>query len=110
MATPLAHKGATAGAKAQAMTALEMFAEPELVAQAWEYFREQTKDTTWESLIPADVQPPIHLNADRMKRFRPELEKLRYDPSRYETYLEQLGNRVSHLTLVLSCVNQSNCS
>ena len=91
MATPLAHKGATAGAKAQAMTAIEMFAEPELIARAWEYFREQTKDTTWESLIPADVQPPIHLNADKMKRFRPELEKLRYDPSRYETYLEQLG-------------------
>lgn len=91
MATPLAHKGATAGAKAQAMTAIEMFADPGLVAQAWEYFREQTKDTKWESLIPADVQPPIHLNADKMKRFRPELEKLRYDPSRYESYLEQLG-------------------
>ena len=91
MATPLAHKGATAGAKAQAMTAIEMFADPTLVEQAWEYFREQTEDTTWESLIPADVQPPIHLNTERMKRFRPELEKLRYDPSRYDTYLEQLG-------------------
>ena len=73
------------------MTAIEMFADPTLVEQAWEYFREQTKDETWESLIPADVQPPIHLNTERMKRFRPELEKLRYDPSRYDTYLEQLG-------------------
>lgn len=91
MATPLAHKGATAGAKAQAMTAIEIFANPALVEQAWEYFREQTKDETWESLIPADVEPPIHLNTEKMKRFRPELEKLRYDPSRYETYLEQLG-------------------
>ena len=91
MATPLAHKGATAGAKAQAMTAIALFAEPKLVEQAWEYFREQTKETTWESLIPDDVDPPVHLNVDKMKRFRPELEKLRYDPSRYDTYLEQLG-------------------
>ena len=33
----------------------------------------------------------IELNVDKMKRFRPELEKLRYDPSRYDTYLKQLG-------------------
>jgi aminobenzoyl-glutamate utilization protein B len=26
-----------------------------------------------------------------MERFRPELERLRYDPSKYKTYLEQLG-------------------
>ena len=26
-----------------------------------------------------------------MERFRPLLEPLRYDPSRYDTYLEQLG-------------------
>jgi aminobenzoyl-glutamate utilization protein B len=91
MATPLAHKGATAGAKAQAMTAIELLAEPKLVEAAWEYYREQTKDTTWESLIPADVKPPIHLNVDKMERFAPELKKLRYDPSKYQTYLEQLG-------------------
>ena len=91
MATPLAHKGAVAGAKAQAMTAIELFAEPALVEKAWEYFGEQTKDTKWESLIPEDVEAPIHLNVEKMKRFKPALEKLRYDPSRYETYLDQLG-------------------
>ena len=26
-----------------------------------------------------------------MDRFRPELRKFHYDPSRYSTYLEQLG-------------------
>jgi aminobenzoyl-glutamate utilization protein B len=26
-----------------------------------------------------------------MQRYRPELEKLRYDPTRFDTYLEQLG-------------------
>ena len=91
MATPIAHKGATNGAKVQAMTAVELFAEPSLVEKAKEYFREQTKDVKWESLIPLDVSPPIDVNAERMNRYRPELEKLRYDPSRYKSYLEQLG-------------------
>jgi aminobenzoyl-glutamate utilization protein B len=91
MATPIAHKGALAGAKAQAMTAIELFANPQLVEKAWEYFREQTKETKWESLIPADVPAPAYLNKEKMERYGPELKKLRYDPSKYKTYLEQLG-------------------
>ena len=91
MATPIAHKGAIAGAKAQAMTAIELFANPELVVKAQDYFREQTKDTKWESLIPADVGPPVHFNREKMERFRPQLETLRYDPEKYDSYLEQLG-------------------
>jgi aminobenzoyl-glutamate utilization protein B len=91
MATPIAHKGALAGAKVQAMTAIELFADPELVKKAWEYFREQTKETKWESLIPAEAPPPVHLNKEKMQRYGPELKKLRYDPSQYNTYLEQLG-------------------
>ena len=91
MATPIAHKGAVAGAQAQAMTAIELFADPALVEQAWRYFREQTREVQWESLIPADTPPPAHFNHDRMERYRPELQKLRYDPERYETYLDQLG-------------------
>lgn len=91
MATPIAHKGALAGAAAQAMTAVELFADPSLVEQAKAYFAEQTKDVKWQSLIPADTAPPVHFNKDKMDRYRPELEKLRYDPSRFDTYLEQLG-------------------
>jgi aminobenzoyl-glutamate utilization protein B len=59
--------------------------------RAREYFAEQTKDIQWQSLIPADVAPPAHFNAEKMERVAPELEKLRYDPSRYATYMEQLG-------------------
>ena len=45
MATPIAHKGATAGAKVQAMTMLDLLLKPELVDQAWDYFNNvQTKD------------------------------------------------------------------
>lgn len=91
MATPIAHKGATAAAKAYAMTAIDLLTKPELLAAARQYFAEQTKDVKWQSLIPVDAKPPIHLNRDKMERFQPALDKLRYDPSKYKSYLEQLG-------------------
>ena len=56
-----------------------------------ECFAEQTKDVQWKSLIPLDTKPPIYLNQEKMERFRPELNKLRFDPSKYDTYLQQLG-------------------
>lgn len=91
MATPIAHKGATAGAKAHALTALDLLLKPELLVAAKKYFAQQTADTKWVSLIPVGTQPPIELNADKMEKFRPALKKLRYDPSKYGSYLEQLG-------------------
>jgi aminobenzoyl-glutamate utilization protein B len=69
-----------------------MVADADLVAEAWRYFREvSTKDFTWISLIPEDVTPPIFLNEERMARFRPLIEPLIYDETKYDTYLEQLG-------------------
>ena len=35
MATPIAHKGVTAGAKVQVMTVLDLLMKPELVEQSW---------------------------------------------------------------------------
>jgi aminobenzoyl-glutamate utilization protein B len=92
MATPIAHKGVLAGAKVQAMTILDLVSRPELVEQAWKYFREvQTKETKYEPLIRPQDQPAIWLNKATMERFRPEMKKYYYDPSRYPTYLDQLG-------------------
>lgn len=91
MATPIAHKGATAGAAAHAMTALDLLLKPELLAAARNYFREQTRETKWQSLLPEGTKPPIDLNQEKMDRFRPELRKLRYDPAKFATYMEQLG-------------------
>ena len=92
MATPIAHKGTTAGAKVQAMTMLDLLLKPALVEAAWTYFRTvQTKDVKYEPLIrPGDV-PAIELNKATMDRYRAEMRKYYYDPSRYKTYLEQLG-------------------
>jgi aminobenzoyl-glutamate utilization protein B len=92
MATPIAHKGVTAGAKAQAMTMLDILLRPELVEQAWDYFRNvQTKDMKYEPLIRAQDKPAVELNTDIMAKYRPEMRKFYYDPRKYKTYLEQLG-------------------
>jgi aminobenzoyl-glutamate utilization protein B len=92
MATPIAHKGVTAGAKVQAMTIIDLLMKPALVEQAWDYFRnEQTKDQKYEPLIRPQDKPATHLNEGIMERYRPEMKKYYYDPSRYKTYLEQLG-------------------
>ena len=92
MATPIAHKGATAGAKVQAMTLLDFLVRPELVEEAWRYFREvQTADIEYAPLIRAEDRPAVELNRDVMERFRPALREHYYDPDRYDTYLEQLG-------------------
>ncbi|WP_199539353.1 amidohydrolase [Dyadobacter luteus] len=92
MATPIAHKGVTAGAKAEALTLLDMFVKPEILKNAWTYFNDvQTKDTKYTPLISKTDKPAIHLNKKIMEEFRPEMKKYYYDPSKYATYLEQLG-------------------
>lgn len=92
MATPIAHKGATAGAKALAMTLVDLLTKPTIIAQAWDYFRTvQTKDRKYTPFIRPQDTPAIELNAATMAQFRPELKKFYYDPSKHATYLEQLG-------------------
>jgi len=92
MATPIAHQGVTAGAKAQAMTMIDLLTKPELVKMAWDYFRDvQTKDLKYEPLLRPQDKPAIDLNRDRMAKYRSEMRKYYYDPSKYATYLEQLG-------------------
>jgi aminobenzoyl-glutamate utilization protein B len=92
MATPIAHKGVVAGAKVQAMTMLDMLLKPELVQQAWDYYRNvQTKDQKYEPLIRPEDKPAIWLNKQIMDKYRPEMQKYYYDPTKYKTYLEQLG-------------------
>jgi aminobenzoyl-glutamate utilization protein B len=92
MATPIAHKGATAGAKVVAATVLDLLQDDALRAEAWAYFRDvQLEDTKYEPFISADDAPPIEKNAAIMAEFRDRLRALYYDPQKFDTYLEQLG-------------------
>ena len=91
-ATPIAHKGATAGAKVMALTMLDILTHPALVDSAWSYFRNvQTKEIKYQPLMRPNETPATFLNADIMARYRPEMEKFYYDTTKYDSYLEQLG-------------------
>ncbi|MGV3652110.1 MAG: amidohydrolase [Devosia sp.] len=92
VATPIAHKGALAGAKVTALTAMDLLLNPELIDQAKDYFTNvQTKDIQYFPFEGPDDSPSIHLNKENDARNRPQQEAFYYDPSRHETYLEQLG-------------------
>ena len=92
MATPIAHKGATAGAKVLAMTTLDVLLQPGLVNEAWDYFRNvQTKDQKYIPFVGKDDPPATYVNAKAMAEYRDRMRPFYYDPSRYRTYLDQLG-------------------
>lgn len=92
MATPIAHKGITAGAKVEAMTILDLLNDPSLIKAAWDYYKtEQTKDMKYEPLIAPTDKPAVTINAEIMAKFRPDMSKYYYDPTKYKSYLEQLG-------------------
>ncbi|CUS45795.1 MAG: amidohydrolase [Pseudomonadota bacterium] len=92
MATPIAHKGAVAGAKAVAMTVLDLMTTPKLIADAKTYFNTvQKKDQKYDPVLTAADKPAIDLNTQLMAQMRPQMEKFYYDPAKYGSYLEQMG-------------------
>ncbi len=92
MATPIAHKGSLAGAKVQALTVLDFLVRPDLVEDAWSYFNDvQAEEQEYIPFISDTDQPAIFLNEEIMQRYRPLMEPFYYDPTRFDTYLEQLG-------------------
>jgi len=92
MATPIAHKGSLAGSKATALTLIDLFTNPKVLADAKDYFTNvQTKDTKYKPFISATDPPAIYLNKEIMGQYREQMKPFYYDPSKYGTYLEQLG-------------------
>jgi aminobenzoyl-glutamate utilization protein B len=99
MATPIAHNGCVAGAKATALTLIDLFTNPTILAQAKEYFTNvQTKNQHYIPFISAKDPPPIYLNREIMEKHREQMKPFYYDPSKYGTYLEQLSIKYPTLT------------
>ncbi len=99
MATPVAHKGATAGAKVLAATMLDLIQDESLVDDAWKYFREeQSPNETYVPFISDDDDPATEKNIGIMSEYKERLAEFYYDPSKYDTYLEQLGVDYPQLT------------
>ena len=74
------------------MTLLDLLLKPQLIQKAKEYYvNEQTKELKYTPLITAKEFPAVYLNQKIMTDFKPKLQAFYYDPSKYKTYLEQLG-------------------
>lgn len=92
MATPIAHKGIIAGAKAEGLTLIDMLLKPELLKESWDYYKnEQTKEVQYTPLIGPQDKPAVTLNKQIMAQYKPQLQKFYYNPVKYKTYLQQLG-------------------
>ena len=92
MATPIAHKGTVAGAKAVALTVLDLMMTPEELTKAKSFFdSDQRKYDHYKPFLSASDVPAIHVNDDYMRTYRPLMEPYYYDSKKYDTYLDQLG-------------------
>ena len=69
-----------------------MLTNPKIISDGWDYFRNvQTKEVKYIPFVEATTAPAVHLNQKSQEQFRPQLEKFYYNPSKFKTYLEQLG-------------------
>ena len=99
MATPIAHKGCLAGAKVTALTLIDLLTNPQILSDAKDYFKNvQTKDVQYIPFITEKDSAPIYLNKEKMDTYRNEMKKFYYNPTKYKTYMEQLG--ISYPTLI----------
>jgi aminobenzoyl-glutamate utilization protein B len=64
-----------AGAKVLAASAIDLLTNPELLQKAKAAFAEDTKDTKYFSLLPADAKPQLDLNKEVMEKLRPAMSK-----------------------------------
>ena len=70
-----AWKGLNAGAKAIAVSALDLLTKPEELAKLRKEFEEYSKSHPYKPFLPADAQPPNDLNKALMDKWRPLLER-----------------------------------
>ncbi len=113
-ATPIAYGGAAVDAKVLAMTALDLYVNPQLVQNARHYFDAvqpvlamqaygTSKPVVYQSFLPANATPDISIHDALMTKLRPLMEKMYYQPDKYPTYLDQLGIKWPCLTQDSTC-------
>jgi aminobenzoyl-glutamate utilization protein B len=51
----------------------------------------QTKDQKYQPFIGLKDEPAVWMNSKILEQYRPQMKKYYYDPTKYKTYLEQLG-------------------
>ena len=68
-------KGLNAGAKAMAASTIDLLTKPEELKKLRDEFEEYAKEHPYKSFLPEDAIPPLDLNEELMKKWRPLMEK-----------------------------------
>ncbi len=66
-----AWKGLNAGAKAMAASAIDLLTKPEELKKLRDEFEAYSKDHPYKPFLPEDSEPPLDLNEELMKKWRP---------------------------------------
>mgnify|MGYP000182774374 FL=1 len=70
----IAWKGLNAGAKAMALSALDLLTRPEELKKIRAEFEEYMKTHSYKSFLPPEANPPLELNQALMEKWRKLLE------------------------------------
>ncbi len=70
-----AWKGLNVGAKAMAATAIDLLTLPDEMKKIRKEFEEYSKKHPYKSFLPEDAKPPLDINEELMKKYRPLMEK-----------------------------------
>lgn len=70
-----AWKGLNAGAKAIAASAIDLLTKPEELKKLRDEFEEYSKKNPYKPFLPEDAKPPLDLNEELMKKWRPLMEE-----------------------------------
>lgn len=70
-----AWKGLNAGAKAMAASTIDLLLKPQELKKIRDEFEAYSKTRPYKSFLPPEAKPPLDLNEDLMKKWRPLLEK-----------------------------------
>ena len=76
-ATPIAHKGEVAGAKALAGTLVDLLTEPKHLVGAKKWFDRELAEAgiVYEPLLPKETKAPVNLNREEMAKYRGRMRK-----------------------------------
>jgi aminobenzoyl-glutamate utilization protein B len=74
-----AWKGANAGAKAMAATAIDLLTKPDALAVVRKEFDAYSKTHPYKSFLPADAKPPLDFYDKLMNQYRPAMEAFYLD-------------------------------
>jgi aminobenzoyl-glutamate utilization protein B len=75
-----AWKGANAGARAMAASAIDLLTDAESLQKIRDEFEEYAKTHPYKSFLPDDAKPPVDINEKLMRQYRPLMEDSYVDP------------------------------